>query len=174
MLANFSTPFAGGSKQSLAGDFRSRQFALAQISIAPRVMPTLARMAPQVPGGTLESSENALGTLAPREPQLPSASEQTNEQGNEINNNSLLSREELLIFEALLIGLLRSTGQFWFPQRQSSLGVFRRFQSTPRHLRSHPSQYWHHARSDREYVTTQIVAKGNYPPSSASNRQQTK
>ena len=62
---------------------------------------------------------------------MPSASEQTNEQGNKINNNSYLLKEELLIFEALLIGLLSSTGQFWFPQRQSSLGVVRRFQSTP-------------------------------------------
>lgn len=81
MLANFSTWFAGGSKQSLAGDFPSRQSASSHIPIAPRVMPTLGRMGPQVPWGTSEPSDYAQGTLALRDPKLAGASEQTNEQG---------------------------------------------------------------------------------------------
>ena len=112
MLANFSTSFAGGSKQSLAGDFRSRPFALSHIPIAPSMMPILGSMGPQMPWGTLESSENAQGTLALREPKLPSASEQTNEQGFK-NKLSFFKELAIVVYLiALLIGLLATIPLF--------------------------------------------------------------
>ena len=60
----------------------------------------------------MEPSEYARGTLALREPKMPGASEQTNEQGFK---NKLLFSEELAIVVyliALLIGLLATIPLF--------------------------------------------------------------